>query len=231
MDQVYLLYQLKDYHLELLYEKILARVVTNGATITISDLSRVIEEKVLLDPDCELPEGVHHETAISNGVDIFLHFQMEDGLIGRIYDLLHLGIGHFTQWNGTIKSDLQFYGENAWQVATKSYLGASPCEIEIAEAYELEAGKIALGNLEEILLNATDFSKVTAKNILRFFNDYINTDIEYIINYYHSGILPNFFGCWKFNSKKIPSLTVSKHTIKSPRERINKCLPLVRRLE
>ena len=170
----------------------------------------------------------HHETCVSDGADVWMHDDLGEigGITGRLYDLLHVGCGHLWQWSADERSGLRFFGDAAWEIGSISHLGASKEELEMVRAYEREAGELAMANLRYILaINA--FPEEFVRSFCRFFRDYLNTDLDYIVNYYITGKALPFFDRWKMGSPELRAVELGfPMTIK---RRSNKCIALVSR--
>lgn len=65
-------------------------------------------------------EDAHHETCVSDGLEVWLHDEVEHvgGECSRLYDLLHVGCGHLVQWAAGPESGLEFFGDEAWLMAS-----------------------------------------------------------------------------------------------------------------
>lgn len=225
-SQLHYKYGLNEKTLSVFYDLLVKFVENNGGIIKYVSLEKVIETEIY-DVNPELLKGVdHHETAISNGLEIFLHDDLDEvGFEARIYDLLHVGLGHFWQWNAGVESDLKFYDDIAWEFANKFYLGSPDTEIAKVRAYEEEAGTIALSLARKILKDASHIMPVHREALLRFYNDYLLTDLDYITHFYKSGELPEIETVWKYSTIMLPEIYVDFSI--NPRKRDGKCIPLV----
>jgi hypothetical protein len=163
---------------------------------------------------------------VSNGSDIWLHNDIEDvgGIYGRLYDIVHVGLGHLFQWNAEPDATIEFKGDEAWLVGSTFYLFADSEKIELVKRYECEAHQIALCNLSKIL-HENNFATRKIEEVLRFVNDYCQTDLSYIINYYKTGEVKNIYSDWHLNSTALEPVSVNSIIIK---ERSNKCVSLLK---
>lgn len=223
--QIHREYGLNEKTLLKFYKLLEDFVKSNGGIIKYVNLEKVIEMEIY-DVNPELFKGVeHHETAVSNGLEIFLHEDLEEvGIEARVYDLLHVGLGHFWQWNAGANSDLDFYDDIAWEFANKFYLGSSDSDIAEVIEYEKEAGIIALSLARKLLKKAPHISPAHKNALLRFYSDYLRTDLDYLEHFYKSGELPEIETVWK-RSSMLPSRYVDFPI--NPKKRDDKCIPLI----
>lgn len=193
-------YQLSANQFKILLVAVEHYLKDNGVNIYEANLETSIEFESLV------PKGIklHHETAISDGKSIYVRRNMNDagGCLGRVYDLLHLGLGHYTQWNITEPCDeIEFQGDLSWAIATTPYMGASKGDLELVYRYEFEAANIYLRHLDCILEDLGITNEVKQR-FVGFYNDYSNTDLEYILMFYKEWYkqpadqLPSICDCW-----------------------------------
>jgi hypothetical protein len=169
----------------------------------------------------------HHETCVSDGLTVWAHDEIEQlgGECSRLYDLLHVGCGHLFQWAAGAESGLEFYGDEAWSMASTFYLRAEERLIDRVWRYEREAAQLANGNLDRIL-DEWQFSSEFKKNVARMFNDYAVTDLAYITAYYRTGEVCSIFDKWSRNADRIPPIPVTFAV--RPSRRTNRCVALLR---
>jgi hypothetical protein len=219
-------YNLNKKNLLSLYENIVSFLQNKGVNVSYINLEHLIETDIYKVERLIEETEKHHESCISDGAEVFLHEDIEDvgGICGRLYDILHVGCGHLWQWSSNGNNNLKFFGENAWEIGSTFYLGKSKEEIDTVWHYELEAGIIALSNLK-IILNQCNYTEEFNKNIIQLFNDYMQTDLEYITSFYRTGQTKNFFENWIYNSQKIPNINID-FPLNIVR-RTNKCVALI----
>ena len=225
-EDLILQYGLDKEMLFALYDKIVDFLNEKGIKVTYIDLEPVVESDIYK-MDRELKkEDKHHESCISDGMEVYLHHDMEDigGICGRLYDILHVGCGHLWQWSANGESNLKFKGDNAWKVGSTYYLKASDDKLMEVWNYEEEAGLLALANLK-LILKKYEFEKSFTQKVIKFFNDYLKTDLDYITSFYRTGLVKNFFENWQYNSVDLPkiSLNFQLHAMR----RTNKCIALI----
>jgi|GEM_PF-6950254 len=228
-------YQLERIEIERLEQMIRLFLSKRGVRTTLISMEKIIETK-LYEQDSEAyhvdravqNDDAHHETCLSDGLDIWMHDEIEHvgGECSRLYDLLHVGCGHLFQWAASIDSGLAFYGDQAWKMASTLYLKAPEADIQRVWAYEREAAQIAVGNLKHIL-DSSSQSQSFRENVARMFNDYATTDLEYITAYYRTGKVTSIFENWCKNSPTIPPI-ITNFPIK-PVRRSNRCVALLSR--
>jgi hypothetical protein len=204
-------YKVSEEELQELFKALCREAEAMGVNIHLTDLSHVKEVEVFAEDLLVEAKDDHNETAVSDGKNIFLHVRTEEqgGVMGQIYDLLHIAFGHMLQWASDMSGGLQFFGNFAYEVGTPFFLGASDRQLEIVRLYEREAGVLALNCLRKIL------SKENLENqdaLLRLFSDYAGTDLWYIIDYYREGLERSFFDNWRFGSGQ----ELLKEKIKKP---------------
>ncbi len=225
-DDLIIQYKLDKKKLHRLFDKIVEFLEDKGVTITYTDLEPIVEPDIYV-IDRELKnEDKHHESCISDGMEIYLHSCLEDigGICGRLYDILHVGCGHLYQWSASDDSHLEFKGDKAWSIGSTYHLHAGEDKLREVWNYESEAGVLALENLKKIL-RQYKFDKTFSKKMIRFFNDYLKTDLNYITSFYRTGITQNFFDDWQYNSLTLPMINLDfKLHIK---RRTNKCIALI----
>ncbi|MEM6267830.1 MAG: hypothetical protein AAF998_00265 [Bacteroidota bacterium] len=216
-------YHITDEHLHLLEDQIRVFLAKKGIEIVVADLSGCVEEEIHLG----IPsEDRHHETAISNGKQLYIHDEMEEmGLVGRIYDLLHMGAGHMWQWGSDERSGLNHFGDEAWAIGGKYFLFAEPEQLALVASYEKEAGQICLYHLALILGKIPELAATEKDNIYRFYNDFLQTDIAYIIDYYQTGEVRHFLDGWIYCAPAIRPITASFPVSMHKRE--NHCVALI----
>lgn len=221
-------YNFRDDELLVLLEEIVNYILSKGVKITYANLEPVIETNVYTISRSIKPEDEHHETCISDGKEIWLHNDLEDvgGIMGRIYDLLHVGCGHLWQWSATAESGFEFYGDYAWEFGSQSFLFATASKISEVWRYEEEASRICMQNLA-IILSEKIFTNSFKNKFLDFFNDYCVTDLHYITNYYKTGKVLGFYDDWKFDADKLP--TINANISLKNKRRSNKCIPLIKK--
>ncbi len=219
-------YSLTEYDLFKLHDYIISYLGDQGITVTLRNLEEVVETEVYRVTETRTSQEKHHESCISDGLEVYLHNDLEEvgGICSRVYDLLHVGCGHVWQWSANSKSGLRFYGSEAWRIASIFFLGKTDREINLVREYEKEAGILAISNLE-IVLQQSDFRPEFRESCRKFLNDYVQNDLEYIIDYYRTGEVKNFFNGWKFELPELAPVDVS-FTI-DPVRRSNKCVSLI----
>jgi hypothetical protein len=203
-------------------------------TVHLTNLDRIVETEAYRDgPDvyavqkAAASDDEHHETCISDGLEVWLHGEIDHpgGECSRLYDLLHVGCGHFFQWSADATSGLSYFGDEAWGMASRSFLRASEQDIQMVWKYEYEAARLATGCLNE-LLKSGGFGATLCSRVKRMFNDYAATDLEYITAYYRTGAVKDIFEGWLFDAASIPPLELSFPV--RPIRRSNKCIALLR---
>jgi len=219
-------YSLNKGELITLYDNIVSYLQEKGVIVSYINLEPIVETDIYR-VDRQIKEAdKHHESCISDGSEVFLHYDMEDvgGICGRLYDILHVGCGHLWQWSANENSGLKFYGDNAWKVGSTFYLDKPEEEIQLVYNYEREAGIIAVANLK-IILQQYNYSPKFSDTLIRLFNDYMNTDLEYITSFYRTGKVKNFFENWQYQSTALPQMQVNfpLHI----NRRTNKCIALI----
>jgi hypothetical protein len=194
-----------------LYDNIVSFLEAKGISVSYIDLEKVVETDIYkVDRQIQVKEeDKHHESCISDGAEVFLHYDMEDvgGICGRLYDILHVGCGHLWQWSANKKSGLQFYGNASWKVGSTFYLGKPEKQIQMVYNYEREAGIIAVANLI-IILKQNNYTQEFVQRVTTLFNDYMNTDLEYITSFYRTGTVKDFFANWQYQSSPLPETQV-----------------------
>lgn len=219
-------YNLDKSKLLTLYSYIVSFLSGKGVKVSYTNLENIIETDIYRVERAIREEDKHHESCVSDGMELWQHEDMEDigGITGRLYDILHVGCGHLYQWSANGTSNLKFSGDNAWHVGSTFYLGKSEEEIQQVWNYEAEAGVLALANLKNIL-QQNNFDKEFSENCIRLFNDYMNTDLEYITSFYRTGEVKNFFAKWQYNSKPLPEININFPL--QIQRRTNKCIALI----
>lgn len=226
-------YQLERADIDLLMRSIESFLQTFGVRTTFVDMGPVIETKlhgVYQVSRAHAEEDAHHETCVSDGLDVWMHDEIEHvgGECSRLYDLLHVGCGHLFQWAADSTSGLKFFGDEAWAMASRSFLRAPSEEIELVWEYEREAAQLANGNLARILaLDGWSFSPGFGGRVQRMFNDYAVTDLDYITTYYRTGEVRSIFDAWRRDSRRIPPIALDFSV--RPVRRSNKCVALLSR--
>jgi NitT/TauT family transport system ATP-binding protein len=220
-------YNLKEQDVNILVDDIYLFLKNLGIGIIQSNLDRIVETDIYKVDRVIKDEDKHHETCISDGLDIWIHNDINDvgGVCGRLYDLLHVGCGHLWQWSANENSGLKFWGDNAWHIGSKFYLGANEDTLKVVYEYEREAGELAMANLNLILKN-NKYSPDFRYNISKLFTDYLQTDLEYITNFYRTGIVKNIHDNWKLNANKVEHIHIDFEL--NPVRRSNKCLALIK---
>lgn len=207
-------YNLNAQELTKLFDCIVSRLENDGITVQFSDLGPVIETNIYMSDMLarvdqhkaeQAQEQGHHETCVSDGQTVFLHHDLEDvgGITGRLYDILHVGLGHAYQWGAGETDGLRFYGDAAWDIGSRFFMFASEKELDVVRAYEKEGSRVALGNLQKIF-RENAFSDGFVKEYTRFFIDQATTDLDYIIDYYRTGEARHFFENWHGSSSLLP---------------------------
>lgn len=228
MNQELLLknYSLTEKDLFLLYEKIVKFLRDKSVSISYISLEPIIETDVYRLARALEHADAHHETCLSDGKNVWLHEDLEEvgGIISRVYDILHVGCGHLWQWSADSSSGLEFYGNRAWRIGSQFHLGASEHTLNIVRRYEREAGLICLQNLKNILAHASLGQSIDFRCI-QLYTDYLATDLDYIITYYRTGKIQNFFDNWQSNTAPLESIDVTFPTI--IRQRRNQCTALI----
>ena len=208
------------------YDNIVTFLNEKGIQVTYIDLEPVVETDIYK-VDRQIKENEkHHESCISDGCEVFLHYDMEDvgGICGRLYDILHVGCGHLWQWSANKESGLSFYGDKAWGIGSTFYLDKPEEEINVVYNYEKEAGIIALANLK-IILQKYNCDKGFSGKVITLFNDYMNVDLEYITSFYRTGQVKKFFEKWLYQSETLPDMHL--HFPLQIKRRTNKCIALI----
>jgi hypothetical protein len=219
-------YNLNRDHLLSLYDNIVSFLNEREVEVSYIDLERIVETDIYK-IDRQIDEkDKHHESCIADGSEVFLHYDMEDvgGICGRLYDILHVGCGHLWQWSASEESGLEFYGDKAWKIGSTFYLGRPEEEIQMVYDYEKEAGVIAMANLK-LILKQFHYSEVFSENTISLFNDYMNTDLEYITSFYRTYQVKNFFEKWQYKAAALPEISVN-FPLKIKR-RTNQCIALI----
>ncbi len=225
-EELALKYLLSQESLSVLYSHIVSFLIEKGVKISYIDLEHIVETDIYkLDREIEKKDQ-HHESCISDGAEVFLHINMEEvgGICGRIYDLLHVGCGHLWQWSADASSGLRFYGNAAWEIGSVFYLHRPEDEIQQVWRYEREASLLALANLK-LILKLHQCDAQLSQAFIMFFNDYLQTDLEYITSYYRSGKVKDFLAQWKFGSEPLPVIQMDFPI--EIKERRNKCVGLI----
>jgi len=223
-------YNLDPAEVAALDSEIRAFLATHGVEVSLASLERVVEQDVYsevyrINRALAEDEG-HHETCVSDGKTVWIHDQIEHvgGECSRLYDMLHVGCGHLFQWAAGRESGLSFYGDEAWEMASKFFLKAPEPEIQRVWRYEREAAQLASGNLARILEQGR-FSSRFREAFACMFNDYAATDLEYITAFYRTGEVRSIFDQWQRGAAVIPSIQ-SDFRIQ-PIRRSNRCIPLL----
>ncbi len=209
-----------------LYDRIVEFLNEKGVKITYINLEPIVESDIYKIDRQIKAEDKHHESCLSDGMEVYLHHDMEDigGICGRLYDILHVGCGHLWQWSANRGSNLKFKGDQAWTIGSAYYLGANDEDLRVVWDYEEEAGILAFANLK-LILNKYKFDEEFSKKVSQFFNDYLKTDLEYITSFYRTGQVKNFFEKWQLNSTELPKISLD-FTLNIMR-RSNKCIALL----
>lgn len=224
-------YGIEDADLESLTEEVRRLVESTGIEVRFVDLRAVIEQDILGTDAVAEQLGSdtgekHHETAISDGRTLYLHDELEEfGLAGRLYDLLHMGAGHVWQWSSTADSGLEFHGDIGWELGSKFHLGATEEVLQQVYRYERESSCIAMGNLDMILTHDQVHDDEWKARMRRFLNDYLSTDLDYIVDYYRTGRVYDFTARWQRHAPQLPAIA-PRFTI-TPKQRDNLCIPLI----
>jgi hypothetical protein len=195
-------YNVKESDLFRVYEALVKYVIAAGIVIQQVDLSNLNEGQAGEEAD-------HAETCTSDGHTIYLHNQLKDhgGILTRIYDVMHMWCGHLIQWWSDEKQGISRYGDKAWEIWSVFHMGADAETLSHVQKYELEAWQLGLSCLSKILRwLALDSS---AENIMKLYNDYVMTDNDYIIDYYHTGESKNFFSQRQYNTPRLPLLNTN----------------------
>jgi len=171
-------------------------------------------------------EDAHHETCVSDGLEVWLHDEVEHvgGECSRLYDLLHVGCGHLVQWAAGPESGLEFFGDEAWLMASTFFLGRPEEEIQRVWRYEREAAQLANGNLRKVL-ELVDLEPAFEERLAAMFNDYATTDLAYITAYYRTGEVRGLFEGWQTGAPVIEP--ISTDFALRPTRRSNKCVALL----
>ncbi len=216
-------YGVSDKDIKRLYEKVLTFVKERGVHVIIKSLENAIEFKK------DLPTNTkkHHETCVSDGQTVYLHNNLHEvgGLKARLYDLLHVGIGHYSQWNAFGNCPLKFSGNGAWETGQINFMGSSEKELSVAKKYEREASWIYIENLKTILSQINSFSHKKKARIIQFYTDYAVSDLKYLMTYYRTGKVRKFYDSWIAGNKRFPRVNLN-FTLKSKR-RNHQCIPLI----
>lgn len=220
-------YNLNEGELFILFDDIVSFLKGKSVNINFINLEPIVETDIYKVDKSFKDEEKHHETCISDGADVFMHNDIDDigGIGSRLYDILHVGCGHLWQWSSNKQSGLKYYGGYSWKIASRFYLGADEKDLETVWGYEREAGIIAVANLKLILKNK-NFNEEFKKNVVRFFNDYMNTDLKYITDFYKTGTVKDILEEWQFDSPLLPEIDLNFPIHISRRS--NKCIALIK---
>jgi hypothetical protein len=224
-------YNLDPIEIDNLQAAIMQFLRRHGVDVVMRSLEPVIETAVYGEvyrvERAVQPDDAHHETCVSDGLTVWAHDEIEQlgGECSRLYDLLHVGCGHLFQWAAGADSGLEFYGDQAWAMASTFYLRAEAKLIDRVWRYEREAARLANGNLDQIL-EEWQFSSGFKHNVARMFNDYAVTDLAYITAYYRTGEVRSIFENWCRNADRIPPLRATFPV--RPIRRTNRCVALLR---
>ena len=110
----------------------------------------------------------------------------------RLFDLLHIGCGHFWQWNSeSSQSSLNFTGKKAWEIGSKAYNVTEDEEIlQNIKNYEYEAGNTSKSILELILI-ANDFEEKFQKDFKVFYQHFCESDLHSLLHFCKNGEVVN----------------------------------------
>ncbi len=133
-------------------------------------------------------------------------------------------MGHIWQWGSEFKDGLTFFGTYAFELGTVFFLGANDAQLAVVREYEKEGSRIALQNLRQVL-KEIDLPEETKNNFIHFYNDYMTTDLWYIIDYYKNGIEKPFYECWLFDQPILSSIVLPDKII--PIRRNTPAIPLI----
>lgn len=157
----------------------------------------------------EWEDADHSETCTSDGKTIYLHNQLSDhwGIMTRVYDIMHMWCGHLIQRWAKENSGLEYYGDKARKIGSVFHMWASDDLLLKVSNYELEAGILWVQHLREIIKEVI-LQDSDTESIIQLYSDYVQTDHEYIIDYYRTGKSSNFFKNRKFNQELLPEINL-----------------------
>lgn len=221
-DNILEYYKVPEKELANVFEGLKSRAESLGLKVVMADLSELTNVN---DPKAL---EIKHDTCQSDGKTVYLHSDLKavGGNVSRIYDLMHVGLGHGTQWAAGKDSGLEFYGDESWQIATKAYIGASEEDLVAVHKYEEEAGRLGLAHLRKALENVTNLNETTANNLAQMYSDYVRRDLNYIMDYYRTGEVVNFFENFEPNQPILKQIAIPENL--KPVARENQCIPLIR---
>jgi hypothetical protein len=213
-------YKIPETDLERLFPELEKQAQSFGLDVVLADLSQLtkVNDPKALD--------IKHDTCQSDGKTVYLHNDLKKagGMPSRIYDLIHVGLGHGTQWSANKNSKLQFAGDKSWKIATKAYVGAGEENLKTVYEYEKEAGRLGLEHLKKVLAKSNRIT--SAGQIIQMYNDYLIRDLSYIMQYYRSGKIVDFFENFEPNQPLLEDINVPEKL--QPKTRANPAIPLIR---
>jgi len=218
-DNILEYYQIPAEHLETAFTNLQNLAEKMGLKVALADLSLLTNVN---DPKAK-ESG--HDTCQSDGKTVYLHHDLKKtgGIVGRVYDLMHVGLGHGTQWSAGPKSGLKFHGDEAWKVATKGYFGAPEEDLQTVYEYELEAGRLAVAYLKKAV---DGLAPAAQAKVIALYSDYVRNDLAYIMKVYRTNKIPPFFQNFTPNQPALEDIAIPEHLM--PIQRENQCVPLIR---
>lgn len=209
INEILKFYGLEVSYIKIIFDKLIEKAKEIGVEVVMTDLSHVKEVEIFRDSLAVDAKDEHYETCVTDGKKVYLHNRDEKtgGVAGQLYDVLHVALGHLWQWGSDQKGGLKFFGNFSYELGTIFFLGANERQLEVVREYEKEGSMIALQNLRNILLDL-DLRDETKENVVRFMNDYMNTDLWYIIDYYRNGIEKPFYDNWMYNQPMLPEINL-----------------------
>ena len=191
-----------------------------GLRVTLADLSQLTK---VADPKAL---NLMHDTCQSDGLNVYLHNDLKKvgGNVGRVYDLMHVGLGHGTQWAADENGGLKYFGDASWDIATKAYVGASEPDLRTVHEYEEEAGRLGLEHVRKALDDKNN-QEIT-QHIIQMYSDFVRRDLDYIMNYYRSGEIVDFYSNFEPGLPLLDRITIP--AVLKPKSRDNPSVPLIR---
>ena len=176
-------YGISEQTIHVLYDAVEKRAREIGIQLEYWDLTGLVED-VLYKNDVDANE-THSETARSDGKWLFLEQDLvkTGGIISRLYNLLHVGFGHMTQWS-TTDPDMAFTKEQAWALGYRNHDKSPESVLEAMQVYEFEAGMVGIIALQQIGASLPNITPEELERVVQFFTDFTHADNQFIIDHY-----------------------------------------------
>lgn len=159
----------------------------------------------------EADNSDHDETATcDNGVTMTLlkDLSKHAGIVTQLYDILHLWWWHMLQWAmESDPGDREYWWDKAFEIGAVFHVWASQEKLEQVRQYEEEGWRMGLWNLKQTM-ELMQLNLEIQSTVMRFYNDYQQNDLNYLLNYYRTGKSINFFENRQNDLPTLPLLPV-----------------------